>query len=442
MTGTRSSRGARAVPVLVAVVTVVAFLPALHAGFVTWDDDRNFLDNPAWRGLGGSQLEWMWTTFHMGHYVPAHVDDARAGLRARGMNPAGYHLHSVVLHAINAVLVYALALKLLRLARRGGEELDRNSLLFPAAVGALLFSVHPLRVESVAWITERRDVLSMLFMLISTLSYITHVERGRGFTRWYALAIASFVCALLSKATAMSLPAALLVLNVYPLRRVGGHAGFTSDSARRVYVELVPFGLLAAAIAALSVVALDPPEQLSLGAKVAVSAYSLAFYVVKTIAPANLAPLYEMPRQLDPVALRYVFSYLAVAGLTSVAWIVRRRYPGVTAAWFGFLVIVLPMLGIVQNGPQIAADRYTYHAAPALAILAGGALVGWRRRSPLVPALIASVSIACLGVLTWRQTGIWQDSERLWSRVLAVDPNVIGRGDRDGRSDDCAGPRR
>ena len=423
MTGTRSFIGARAVPVLVAVVTVVAYLPALQAGFVTWDDNRNFLDNPAWRGLGRSQLEWMWTTFHMGHYVPLTWMTLGLDYELGGMNPAGYHLHSVLLHAVNAVLVYALALKLLRLARRGGEELDRNALLFPAAVGALLFSVHPLRVESVAWITERRDVLSMLFMLISTLAYITHVDRGHGFTRWYALAIASFACALLSKATAMSLPAALLVLNVYPLRRVGGHAGFTSDSARRVYVELVPFGLLAAAIAALSVVALDPPEQLSLGAKVAVSAYSLAFYVVKTIAPANLAPLYEMPRQVDPVALRYVLSDLAVVGLTTAAWIARRRYPGVAAAWFAFLVIVLPMLGLVQNGPQIAADRYTYHGSPALAILAGGALVGWRRPSPLVPPLIASVSIACLGVLTWRQTGIWQDSERLWSRVLAVDPN-------------------
>ena len=424
------SRRAWLVPVLVAVLTVVAFIPALGAGFVTWDDNRNFLDNEAWRGLGLAQIRWMWTTFHMGHYVPLAWMTLGLDYELGGMDPTGYHLHNLILHAANAMLVYALALRVLRLARaaradRVDPEDPATSLVLPAAFAALVFSLHPLRVESVAWITERRDVLSMLFVLTSVLCYLRHTERdGAGRVgRWYVLSVVAFAAALLSKATSMTLPAVLLVLNVYPLRRVGGRGRLTTESARRVYIELVPFGLLAAGTAALSIVALDPPGQLSVPAKLAVSAYSLAFYVVKTFVPSNLAPLYEMPKVVEPAAFRYVASYAVAVGLTMVAWFARRRWPGVTAAWLAFVLVTLPMLGIVQNGPQIAADRYTYHAAPALALLAGGALARWHTASRAVRWGVVGVPVLVLGMLTWRQSRIWKDSERLWTRVLEVDPN-------------------
>ena len=426
MTRQPGSRGEWAIPALVAVLTVVAFLPALRAGFVTWDDNRNFLDHTAWRGLGWAELRWMWTTFHMGHYVPLAWMTLGLDYELGGMNPIGYHLHNVILHAANAMLVYAVALRVLRLAGMtpAAPVIATDwSVEMAAGVAALLFAVHPLRVESVAWITERRDVLSMLFYLSSVLFYLRHVEREGTFGRWYGLALAAFICALLSKATSMSLPAVLLVLNVFPLRRLWGAAGSWSASARRVCAEIAPFGALSAATAALSIVALDPPGQLPIGAKLAVSAYSLAFYVVKTIGPSGLAPLYEMPKVVDPAAARYVTSYAVVAGLTLAVWIARRRFPAVPAAALAFLVIVLPMLGIVQNGPQIAADRYTYHAAPALALLAGGAFAFSRSLAPRLAAIAAVATIGVLGALTWRQTLIWQDSERMWSRVLEVDPN-------------------
>jgi Tfp pilus assembly protein PilF len=419
----RGRRGAEAaLPVLVAVLTVLAFLPALRAGFVTWDDNRNFLDNAAWRGLGGEQLRWMWTTFHMGHYVPLTWMTLGLDYELRGMDPVGYHLHNVILHAVNAMLVFALARRLFRVMRATAEP-SLWSIDAPAAVAALLFAVHPLRVESVAWITERRDVLSMAFCLTSVVSYLRYTEQTERASRvWYGASVIAFAAALLSKATSMSLPAVLLLLNVYPLRRLGGPAGFVGAHARRVYAEVLPFGVLAAAVATLSIVALDPPGQLPVGAKLAVSAYSLAFYVAKTVWPTNLAPLYEMPKVIDPLAARYLVSYLAAIGLTTAAWVVRRRYPGVTAAWFSFLLVVLPMLGLVQNGPQIAADRYTYHAAPALALLAGAA-VATSGRATIVRYALAGALIMPLMVATWRQTVFWQTSERLWTRVLAVDPN-------------------
>jgi Tfp pilus assembly protein PilF len=411
-----------AVPVLVALVTFVAFAPALRAGFVTWDDNRNFLDNPAYRGLHWPQLRWMWTSFHMGHYVPLTWMTLGLDYELWGMNAAGYHLQNLLLHATNAVLVYVLARRVLELAAVTTEPLPPATLTGAAATAALLFAVHPLRVESVAWITERRDMLSLAWCLTSVLCYLRRAREDQPRNRWYALAIGAFVCALLSKATSVSLPVVLLVLNVYPLRRIGGVSGVWSATARRVYVELLPFALLAVGASALSIVALQPPGQLSLGAKLAVSAYSLTFYLSKTLVPVGLAPLYEMPKSVDPTAVRYVVSYFVVAALTAVAWAARWRYPGVTTALIAFLIVILPMLGIVQNGPQIAADRYTYHAAPALAILAGGAVARWRGPPAFVRVGVIAIVLALCIILTWRQTRIWHDSESLWARVLDMDP--------------------
>src|SRR4051812_27398787 len=213
---------------MVGLSTFAAFLPALQSDFVTWDDDRNFTSNFHYRGLGLQQLHWMWTTFHMGHYVPLSWMTLGLDYSLWGMNARGYHLTNLLVHAANAVLVYFLARRLL--AR--SMKLEEPPLEISAAFGALLFSVHPLRVESVAWVTERRDVLSMFFCLSSVLWYLRHVDFERD-RRWYCLSLVAFVCAILSKATSMTLPAVLLLVDIYPLRRVGGERGLWSESARR-----------------------------------------------------------------------------------------------------------------------------------------------------------------------------------------------------------------
>ena len=420
MSGSRASRGAWAAGALVALITFAAFLPALGADFVTWDDNRNFLDNPAYRGLGWLQLRWMWTSFHMGHYIPLTWMTLGLDYVLWGMNPTGYHLQNLVLHAMNAVLVYLLARRILAAVGSEHPESANGGLTAPAAVAALLFAIHPLRVESVAWITERRDMLSLLFCLTTVLLYLHHVRDAGGARRWYVLSLVTFVCALLSKATSVSVPVVLLVLNVYPLRRMGVR-GAGRVPVHRVVLELLPFGVLAVATSVLSIVALEPPAQLSLGAKLAVSAYSLTFYLWKTLVPTRLAPLYEMPKSVEPFALRYVLSSVVVLAITGGAIAARRRWPGLTTAWLVFLLVLLPMLGVVQNGPQIAADRYTYHAAPALAILGGGGLWRWRAAPNVARLSVAAVVLALLGVLTWRQTEVWHDSERLWAQVLRVD---------------------
>src|SRR5207245_5553320 len=176
-----------------------------------------------------------------------------------------------------------------------------HALVVSAAVAALVFSIHPLRVESVAWVTERRDVLSGLFYLLAILLYLRACERGARGRGGYWLSVAVFVCALLSKSMVVNLPFVLLILNVYPPRRLGGALGWWSEPARRIYGEKIPFVLLAVAAAAIAVMAQSSVHaaaslaQLTVPGRLAVSAYGVSFYLWKTVAPVNLSPLYELP---------------------------------------------------------------------------------------------------------------------------------------------------
>jgi len=422
-------------PLLVALFTLAAFLPALQNQFVNWDDKDNFLDNPHYRGLGWTHLRWMWTT-HLGHYIPLTWMTLGLDYLLWGMNPVGYHLTNLLLHAANAVVFFFVVRRILTLALPSPSERG-HALAVSAGFAALVFAIHPLRVESVAWVTERRDVLSGLLYLSAILVYLLACEgaaRGRG---WYWLSVAVFVGALLSKSMVVNLPVVLVILDVYPLRRLGGAVGWWSERARRVYVEKIPFVLLAATASAIALMAqlshdtMVSVVQLSGLGRIVVSVYGLSFYLWKTVAPVNLSPLYELPSTVNPWAPPFLLSYGLVLAITAIVLAVRRRVPGLPAAWVAYIVVLLPVLGIFQSGPQIAADRYTYLAGLGWAILAGAGLLScWRssRRSKTgTPAtwLLAGIAfcvVVGLGVLTWNQVQIWHDSERLWTHVLAIDP--------------------
>src|SRR6184192_1113707 len=176
----------------------------------------------------------------MAHYIPLTWMTLGMDYLLWGMNPVGYHLTSLLLHTTSAVVFFFLARRLLTLAlpRASGRG---HALTVSAGFAALVFAIHPLRVESVAWVTERRDVLSGLFYLVTILLYLRACERGERGRGWYWLSVAVFVCALLSKSMVVNLPIVLLILDVYPLRRLGGFVGWWSDPARRIYVEKIPF---------------------------------------------------------------------------------------------------------------------------------------------------------------------------------------------------------
>src|SRR5216117_2057255 len=423
------------VPVVIALITCAAFLPTLQNQFVNLDDNDNFLDNPHYRGLAWTHLRWMWTT-HQGHYIPLTWMTLGLDYLLWGLNPVGYHLTSLLLHAANAVVFFFVVRRILTralpsLSGRG------HALTVSAGFAALVFAIHPLRVESVAWVTERRDVLSGLFYLLTLLMYLRACERGAPGRRSYWLSVALFGCALLSKSMAVSLPVVLLILEVYPLRRLGGSLGWSRASARRVYVEKIPFVLLAAAASAIALMAqlsnrgMVSVAHLSALDRLAVSTYGLSFYLWKTVVPLDLSPLYMLPQTVNPAATPFIVSYGGVIAVTAIALALRRRCPGLPAAWLAYVVVLLPVLGIAQNGPQIAADRYTYLAAPGWAILVGAGLLScWRlstssTRAPTTwgVAGIATGIVIALGVLTWNQVQIWHDSGRLWTYALSIDPN-------------------
>jgi protein O-mannosyl-transferase len=430
-------------PLYLALITAVVFLPALECRFVNWDDDRNIVYNTAYRGLGDKHVAWALTTSLMGHYIPVTWLSFGLDYTVWGMRPFGYHLTNLLLHAANVAVFYLVALRLLWAARAAaGPDLG---LRLGAAVAALLFAVHPLRVESVAWITERRDVLSALFYLFAVLAYLRACERAEPSSLprqgGYWLALGLFAMALLSKSMAVSLPVVLLVLDVYPLRRLGGRpGGWLGPAAIRVWAEKLPFALLSLGASAVALVALDsvrgvrPIVALGLGERVAISVYSLAFYLWKTLAPSGLAPLYELPIRVDPLTWPYLLSGGVVAGVTVAALWFRRRWPALLAVWVSYVAILLPVLGIVQNGPQIAADRYTYLASLGWAALIGGLVrTRWGARSwaalaeprALAASALAVAVLAVLSVLTWRQVGVWRDSGALWRHALAHAPSAL-----------------
>jgi tetratricopeptide (TPR) repeat protein len=417
------------VALLVAEIVVIAFFPALRAGFVSWDDDTYLLGNPYYRGLGAAQLRWMFTVMS-GHYMPVTWLTHGLDYVLWGMRPAGYHAVSLLLHALAAAAAYFVALRVLGAAV---APEPRGALRFAAAVAALLFAVHPLRVESVAWISERRDVLCGLFFLLAILCYLRAVEDGGAARpRWYWAAVALAALALLSKAMAVTLPLVLLLLDVYPLRRIGPWRW----ARREVWLEKLPFVVLSVAASVVAVLAQRSVDTLSdlrtLGVfeRLGLAAYALVFYAAKTLMPTGLAPLYEAPYDYGTLTPWFAASAVVVVAGAVAAIRLRRRWPGVVTAVAAFVVLLLPVLGLVHFGMHIVADRNTYFAGLAPAMLAGAGVLRLLRGAPSPAAVRATraaalVTVALLAVLTWRQSTVWHDSRTLWEHALRVSPSSI-----------------
>ncbi len=428
-------------PAVLVLVTAVAYLPSLSNGFVNFDDIENFVNNRAYRGLGWTQLRWMFTTWNLGGLIPLTWITLGFDYVIWGMDPAGYHLTSLVLHVLGALVFYFVLLRLLRAALAPDEDYG-TGLRLGALVGALLFSVHPLRVESVAWITERRDVLSGLFAFLSVLAYLRAWDARTGEKlerRWYLASLAFFTCALLSKAMAVTLPVVLVLLDVYPLRRLRVLSlGGLRALARNLLLEKLPFGLLALACLVVTVLAardneaMSPLEQFGLLDRLFLAVHSAAFYLWKTIAPVNLTIMYELPERLDRAAWPFLAAWLCVVAVSTVCLALVRRFPALLIAWAAYLVTLAPVSGLVQTGRQMAADRYSYLPCLGWAALAGaGFCLAWRhaggasgestRAQKLVTWTTVGV-ITILGVLTWRQVGVWRDTETLWTHAAAASP--------------------
>jgi tetratricopeptide (TPR) repeat protein len=419
----------------VVALTAVAYLPVFANGFVDFDDQTNLLENPNFRGLGPAALRWMFTNLD-GHYIPLTWLSFAIDYAIWGLAPAGYHLTGVLLHLANALVFYWVSVRLLRVAfdLRAGEE--PAPLFIAAAASAALFALHPLRVESVAWATERRDVLSGLFVLLTIASYLRLHAPGATAAgpRWPPLVF--YLLSLLAKPVGMSLPLVLMVLDVYPLGRLPADPrAWGGRTLRGVWIEKLPYVVLGVATAMVEGIAearLDTfysLAQYGIGGRVGQAFYALAFYLGKTLVPVGLSPLYQLPvgwtfRRAD-VAL----AAAAVLALTAILVRGRRRWPAALAAWVVYIALLAPVLGIAQAGPHIAADRYTYLATMGWAVLAGAAVLraagqpscasdARRYRAAVAIAIAVALGLAALSA---RQVRVWHDSIALWTTAVAAD---------------------
>ena len=421
-------------PVAVAVLTAVCFLPAVSGSFLNWDDDVNFRHSPAYRGLGWDQIRWAFTSMLFGHYIPFTRLTFSVNYVLGGMNPWGYHLLNVLLHGVNAALFYVVARRLLVAAVGDGGEEGHNDFDLSAAavIAALLFGVHPLRVESVAWITGRADLLCATFVFLSTWAYLRAVE-GPGPARRGLIFVstAGLAAALLSKGAALPLPAALLLLDVYPLRRLR-RVGWLS-----LVREKIPLFAVTLAAAVIIVHAtrrgavLTTTADYGAVARVTVAAHSFVISAARFVWPAGLSPLYEMPPRVTPLEPRFGVAVVAAVIVTVALIALRRRWPAGVVAWtFSALMLVAPSAA-ARKTTDLAPDRYTYLAGLGFALLAAGAVLGvlrlvrrgvFARGLAWMTALVCLAAITGFGASSWMYTEIWREPETLWRWAVELDP--------------------
>ena len=407
------------------VLACLPFLPALESEFVDWDDRANFVDNPHYRGFGAAHLRWMWTSIHLGHYMPLSWMSSALDEALWGLDPTGYHLTNLLLHGATAAL---LALAVAELLQRARPQAAPGAIGTAAALGALLFAVHPLRVESVAWATERRDVLSGALLLTALIAYLRWTAAGD--PRWRRASLLAFALSLLAKTSGFVLPLVLLALDAYPLGRLErGPDGRRPWSERlREQRPWIALGALGAWIAvlgqfraggALSTLAEVEPLQ-----RATIALHGLGFHVMRTLWPSGLAALHPLDQAPGPLDARTLLAAMAVLAITLIALARRRRAPGFLTAWVIYLICLLPVVGIVHVGVHFAADRYGYLATMPLAALVGALVLDVSGRPGARKAVLAcgAVLALLLGAATWRQTGHWRDSVALWTRVAVVYP--------------------
>jgi protein O-mannosyl-transferase len=422
------------VPVVVAALTTVCFLPALAGSFLNWDDNVNFLENPAYRGLGREQIHWAFTSVLFGHYIPLTRLSWSLNYVTGGLDPRGYHLLNLLLHAANTTLFYVVARRLLAAASNEGSQDGRDApeLAAAAAVAALVFGVHPLRVEPVVWISARPDLLCAMFLLVATWAYL-HAVEGSGPARRGPLlvSVAALAAALLSKGAAVPLVAALLLLDVYPLRRPVrmGWAALLREKVPHLLVTLVGAGIIVHAVRQGAV--LTGAADYGAGARLTVAAYSFLVTLVRFVWPAALSPLYEMPARVSVLEPRFGLAMGATVLVTVLLIVLRRRWPAGLATWAFSALMLAPMSAAVRRGVDLAPDRYTYLAGMGFALLVGGAvLAGTRlvRRGALshrvarAATIAGVVTVVGLGATSWSLSEIWGESETLWRWAIEVDP--------------------
>ncbi|HWR98930.1 MAG TPA: tetratricopeptide repeat protein [Candidatus Methanoperedens sp.] len=411
--GTKRRPRAPLLAAALALAVLALYAPALTHDFVDFDDDLMVTENPhVLAGLTRQGIAWSLTALESFNWLPLTWWSHMLDVSLFGLEPGGHHAVSVALHALNAALLFLL---LRSLAGAAGAPL----------IAAAIFALHPLRVESVAWVAERKDVLSAAFWLLAMLAYVRWCRRPT--IARYGETLLVFALGLMAKPMLVTLPFALLLLDVWPLGRTRG-AGHATWG--RLISEKVPFFVLSGVVSLVTIVAQGtgggvvtladvPPLR-----RLANAVFAYGWYLARTVWPADLMLPYLRPAEGWP-GWQVAVSAAVLAGATAACVLLWHRRPSLLSGWLWYLGTLVPVIGFVQVGPQGMADRYSYVPLIGPAVSAGWAAAAIARAWPAGAPAAALLGLAVAGALgagTRAQLQHWRDSETLFARALAIDP--------------------
>jgi protein O-mannosyl-transferase len=398
---------------VIVALTLAAFWGVLGSDFVNFDDNRYVSENPhVLEGPTGESVAWAFTAVEQANWHPLTWLSHMLDVRLFGLDPGKHHLTSLLLHAANATLLFLLLVRM-------------TGALWRPALIALLFAVHPLHVESVAWIAERKDVLSALFWLLTLGAWLSYL-RARTAVR-YAAVVALYALGLMAKPMLVTLPFTLLLLDFWPLKRLALPLGKSAAKLSRLLLEKAPLFAMSAASCVVTVIAqrsggsVETLQDFSAVERLANAAAAYVAYLGKTLWPASLAVFYPHPHGV--VAWSAVLSALVLAASTVLALGLVSKAPFVPFGWLWYLGTLVPVIGLFQVGAQGMADRYTYLPLVGIfvAISWGLAELAKRSRSARLAVAVASVAaVLALSAVTRAQVRHWADSVSLFDHALEV----------------------
>jgi len=412
---------------LLALTTFALYLPVAWYGFVNYDDNLYITENPIVQaGVTWAGVKWAFTTGALSNWNPLAWLSFMTDCGVFGLNPAGPHLVNVLFHAANTALLFGLLLRL-------------TAKVWPAAVVAALFAWHPLHVESVAWISERKDVLSTFFALLALLNYARYVEELKAKSSkakvYFAWCLAAFALGLMAKPMLVTLPCVMLLLDFWPLNRVAGLAfrnGQLATRNRQLLLEKWPLFLLTAVSCSLTYWAqksggsIVPPTPVPLLRWLGNAPVAVVGYLGNLFWPSGLCVIYPRPDHIAPASVGWSVAVLLL--ISAAAWQGRQTKPYLLTGWLWFVGTLVPVLGLVQIGTanQAMADRYTYIPAIgffiAVVFLVRDLVVRIRLPKIIVTGATIGLLLACILAME-HQLQFWRDSETLFRRAVAVTHN-------------------
>jgi Tfp pilus assembly protein PilF len=450
---------ARFIALLLALGTLLIFWPATRNGFMSYDDGDYVTENShVQNGLNGPDIEWAFTTFHAANWHPLTWLSHQLDCELFGLNASAQHAVNVLFHAANTVLLFVVLLRLTKKNLVGRDSVEpklkkevrhRETLaspsnnIWPSAFVAALFGWHPLHVESVAWISERKDVLSTFFALLTLIFYERFVAqskiKSRNSKKFYSAALLAFACGLMSKPMLVTLPFVMLLLDYWPLARVASCRLKVTGSKTanlqpstfnlQLLLEKIPFFTLTAASCVITYIAQSHGAVKSLQAvpvsyRLENAPVALANYLLKIFWPTHLAVIYPMPNFIP--AIDVAISAAVLIFITIAVWLARKSNPFLLMGWFWFVGTLVPVIGLVKVGDAAMADRYTYIPSIGLFIaIAFGAEKISRKipNSKIIFSVAAFFILASCVALTERQLTFWHDDKSLFGHALRVTKN-------------------